>query len=142
MTPDPTARTGSEHCRFIRPSEADPVSNSPQSFYRSRFRRWVIASVMLIGALVRLSVVSGWARDYGSGLVYFALIVYLALALRMLWWGVTLWVLAWSTSEMACHEQGTCRPQVSARRSEHRPVAHQVLDLGSRGGRDRACDAR
>ncbi len=51
----------------------------------------VIASVMLIGALVRLSVVSGWARDYGPGLVYFALIVYLALVLRMLWWGVTLW---------------------------------------------------
>ncbi|WP_280495392.1 hypothetical protein [Nocardia asiatica] len=40
---------------------------------------------------MRLSVVSGWARDYGPGLVYFALIVYLALVLRMLWWGVTLW---------------------------------------------------
>ncbi len=51
----------------------------------------VIASTMLVGMLVALVVLlPDWARDYGAGLVYLAVLIYAGLALRLLWWGVTL----------------------------------------------------
>ncbi|MEU6832561.1 hypothetical protein ABZ894_28285 [Nocardia beijingensis] len=50
----------------------------------------VLASIMLLGMLVALIVLlPAWARDYGAILVYFALLIYAGLALRLLWWGVT-----------------------------------------------------
>ncbi|MEB3514280.1 hypothetical protein [Nocardia implantans] len=50
----------------------------------------VVASIMLIGMLVALVVLlPAWARDYGATLVYFAVLIYAGLALRLLWWGVT-----------------------------------------------------
>ncbi|MGQ4615402.1 hypothetical protein [Nocardia sp. R7R-8] len=51
----------------------------------------VIASTMLVGMLVALALVlPDWARDYGADLVYLAALIYAGLALRLLWWGVTL----------------------------------------------------
>ncbi|WP_157112034.1 hypothetical protein [Nocardia beijingensis] len=50
----------------------------------------VLASIMLLGMLVALVVLlPAWARDYGASLVYFAVVIYAGLALRLLWWGVT-----------------------------------------------------
>ncbi|MBF6208270.1 hypothetical protein K8O92_25905 [Nocardia asteroides] len=51
----------------------------------------LIASVMLVGALVGLTMLPGWAHDYGPELVYSALLIYLGLALQLWWWGLTLW---------------------------------------------------
>ncbi|MFI9632803.1 hypothetical protein ACIHAX_08925 [Nocardia sp. NPDC051929] len=50
----------------------------------------VLASIMLIGMLVALVLLlPNWARDYGADLVYLAVLIYAGLALRLLWWGVT-----------------------------------------------------
>ncbi|MFE7744750.1 hypothetical protein [Nocardia sp. NPDC057455] len=51
----------------------------------------VIASMMLIGMLAAILVLlPGWARDYGAGLVYLAVLIYAGLAVRLLWWGVAI----------------------------------------------------
>ncbi|MGW4093086.1 hypothetical protein [Nocardia sp. NPDC004750] len=51
----------------------------------------VLAAIMLIGMLVALVLLlPDWARDYGAGLVYLAVLIYAGLALRLLWWGVTI----------------------------------------------------
>ncbi|MBF6469727.1 hypothetical protein IU427_31870 [Nocardia beijingensis] len=51
----------------------------------------VLASIMLLGMLVALVVMlPDWARDYGASLVYLGVVVYAALAVRLLWWGVAI----------------------------------------------------
>ncbi|MBF6222007.1 hypothetical protein IU479_28330 [Nocardia abscessus] len=49
----------------------------------------VIASIMLAGVLVAVVALPAWAHDYGAGLVYSAAVIYVGLAIRLLWWGVT-----------------------------------------------------
>ncbi|MBF6229386.1 hypothetical protein [Nocardia abscessus] len=49
----------------------------------------VIASIMLVGVLAAVGVLlPAWAKDYGAELVYSAAVIYVGLAIRLLWWGV------------------------------------------------------
>ncbi len=47
----------------------------------------VIAVLMCGAAIAAAGEIGGWAADYGGLLVYVAVALYLALALRLFWWG-------------------------------------------------------
>ncbi|NKY30864.1 hypothetical protein [Nocardia gamkensis] len=51
----------------------------------------VVATIMLLGMPAAVWVLlPEWARDYGAGLVYLAVLIYAGLAVRLLWWGVAI----------------------------------------------------
>ncbi|NEW37904.1 hypothetical protein [Nocardia cyriacigeorgica] len=47
----------------------------------------VIAVLLFAAAVVAGGQIRGWAADYGAPLVYCAVALYIAAALRLFWWG-------------------------------------------------------
>ncbi|MGY4099131.1 hypothetical protein ACW2Q0_06165 [Nocardia sp. R16R-3T] len=44
--------------------------------------------ILLIAAFATVTLMPGWAADYGASLVYLAIFLYVTIAGRLTWWGV------------------------------------------------------
>ncbi|MEU2176871.1 MULTISPECIES: hypothetical protein [Nocardia] len=96
----------------------------------------VLASIMLLGMLVALVVMlPDWARDYGAGLVYFAVVIYSALAVRLLWWGLAMLRARVPETDEEGAMKNTTAATAPARPGEAMTDARGTKDLVSRAER-------
>ncbi len=75
------------HHRRGRPAAAADAGTPPDPAAPLGAPTMVIAVLMLAAAVGASGEIRGWATDYGRPLVYLAVALYLAIALRLLWWG-------------------------------------------------------